>query len=146
MMKILIAVGLLLLLSTTPTAAADELDDVISFLAEDQTDTHEYLPWYTCGHYSRDLARNASNYNLSIGSVILSNHPMFGGKWNSHIVNYVVINESIIIIDPQTDSMFYMNPYMLFDGKSFRYYRLYPDGTQVPSNWDCNLAHTGIIE
>lgn len=144
MMKILIAVGLLLLLSTTPTAA-DELDDVIAFLEVDQTDTHEYLPWYTCGHYSRDLAKNASEYNLSIGSVILGNHPVFGDGYNSHIVNYVTIDDSIVIICPQTDSVFAMNPSMLFDGKSFKYYRLYPDGTQVPSNWACNLAHTGVI-
>lgn len=137
---------IIILLLISP-ASADELDDVIAFLVDDQTDTHEYLPWYSCGHYSRDLARNASEHNLSIGSVILSNHPVFGGKYGSHIVNYVMINDSIIIIiDPQTDSMFYLNPSMLFDEKSFRYYRLYPDGTQVPSNWDCNLAHTGVIE
>lgn len=136
---------LILLLLIAP-ASADELDDVISFLEVDQTDTHEYLPWYSCGHYSRDLARNASEHTLSIGSVILSNHPVFGGKWNSHIVNYVMINESIVIICPQTDSVIAMNPGMMFDGKSFKYYRLYPDGTQVPTYWNCNLAHTGVVE
>lgn len=136
---------IILLLLIAP-ASADELDDIISFLEVDQTDTHEYLPWYSCGHYSRDLARNASENNLSIGSVILSNHPVFRGKWNSHIVNYVMINESIVIICPQTDSVIAMNPGMVFDGKSFKYYRLYSDGTQVPSNWNCNLAHTGVVE
>jgi len=121
------------------------IDELTAFLAEDQTDTHEHLQWYSCGHFARDLARNASEHNISIGSVILSNHPVFGGKWNSHIVNYVMINDTIAIIDPQTDSLFGMNLGMTFDGKQFEYYRLYPDGTQVPSNWDCNLAHTGKV-
>ena len=137
MMKILIAVGLLLLISTVPVSA-DELDDVIAFLAEDQTDTHEYLPWYTCGHYSRELARNASDHNLTIGSVILGHHPVFRGYQN-HIMNYFTVNGIISIIEPQTDQIMNLNNTM------YRYYRLYPDGTQVPSNWDCNLAHTGII-
>ena len=120
--------------------------DLEQFLGEDTTDQHEYLPWYTCGHFARDLARNVSEHNLTIGSVILSSHPVFRGKCNSHIVNYIQINDTIIIIDPQTDEVYAMNPRMLYRGKILRYYKLYPDGTQVPSNWACNLAPTGIIE
>lgn len=142
----MIKITILILLLLIAPAAADELDDVISFLVDDQTDTHDYLPWYSCGHYSRDLARNASEYNLSIGSVILSNHPTLRGKWNSHTVNYIIVNDTIIIIDPRTDSVFPMDPGMMFDGKFFTYYRLYPDGTHVPTYWNCNLAHTGVIE
>jgi len=137
MKKYTIIILLLLLISP---ASADELDDVISFLVEDQTDIHEYLPWYTCGHYSRDLVRNASEYNLSIGSVKLSNHPVFGGQYQSHDMNYISINDSIWIIEPQTDEIMRLNNTM------FTYYRLYPDGTQIPSYWNVNLAHTGVIE
>ena len=142
----IIVIGLLTLTCGCSAEQPVEFAQIEQFLINDTTDQHEFLPWYTCGHYSRDLARNASEHNLSIGSVILSNHPVFGGRWNSHIVNYVMVNETIVIIDPQTDSVFAMNPGMMFDGKFFTYYRLYPDGTQVPSNWDCNLAHTGVIE
>ena len=118
--------------------------DINYFLEEDKTNEHEYLPWYTCGHYARDFARNASEYNLSIGSVKLGNHPTFRG-YDNHDMNYIMVNETIVIIDPQTDTIFAMNPGMTFDGRSFKYYRLYPDGTQVPTYWNCNLAHTGII-
>lgn len=128
---------IILLLILSPAAA--ELDDIVSFLAEDQTDTHEYLPWYTCGHFARDLARNASEHNISIGGVILGNHPVFIG-YNNHIMNYFIVNESIWIIEPQTDQLMNLNDTM------YNYYRLYPDGTQVPSNWAVNLAHTGVIE
>ena len=119
--------------------------DINSFLEEDKTNEHEYLPWYTCGHYARDLARNASEYNLSIGSIMLSNHPVFRGKWNGHIVNYIMINDTIVIICPKTDGIYALNSGLVFNGKSYKYYRLYSDGTQVPTYWKNNLAHTGII-
>ena len=146
---LILSLVLLGVISAAVIASAEETNELLEieqFLINDTTDQHEYLPWYTCGHYSRDLATNASDHNLSIGSVILSNHPVFGGRWNSHIVNYVMVNETIVIIDPQTDSVFAMNPGLMFDGKFFKYYRLYPDGTQVPTYWAVNLAHTGHIE
>jgi len=121
-----------------------ELNDIELFLKNDTTDNNTYLPWYTCGHYARDLARNASDHNLSIGSVILGNHPVFRGPDN-HLVNYVMVNETIVIIDPRSDNLFAMNPSMTFDGRSYKYYRLYPDGTQIPTYWVHNLAHTGVI-
>lgn len=136
MKKYIIIILLLLLINP---ATADELDNVISFLDSDQTDTHEYLPWYSCGHFARDLARNASEHNISIGGVILGNNPVFRG-YNNHIMNYFIVNESIYIIEPQTDQIMNLNHTM------FNYYRLYPYGTQVPSNWAVNLAHTGVIE
>ena len=119
--------------------AETNITELQTFLEVDTTDQHEYLPWYSCGHFSRDLARNTTEHNLTMGSVMLSDHPVFRGKWNSHIMNYVVLNDSIWLIEPQTDYIMRLNDTM------YQYYRLYPDGTQVPSNWDCNLAHTGEI-
>ena len=78
-------------------------------------------------------------HNISIGGIILGNNPVLLGRSN-HIVNYVVINNSIVIIDPQTDTIVALNPGMSFEGMHFKYYRLYPDGTQVPSNWAYLLA------
>ena len=108
------------------------------FLLNDTTNQHEYLQWYTCGHFSRDLVKNATNHNITIGSVILGNHPVFRGH-NNHIMNYFTENQSIWIIEPQTDEVMRLNDTM------YNYYRLYPDGTQVPSYWRYNLAYTGII-
>ena len=108
------------------------------FLDIDKTDEHEYLPWYTCGHYSRGLARNASKHNLTIGSVILSDHPVFRG-YNNHIMNYVVDNTTIILIEPQTDRILALNQTM------YTYYHLYPNGVMVPTYWNYNMAHTGMI-
>ena len=122
-----------------------DYDNLSLFLSIDQTDKHEYLPWYTCGHYSRSLARNLSlfpeysQYNLTLGSIILSNHPTMRGYQN-HIMNYFIYQGEIWLIEPQTDHI-----YPLWDEIRFKYYRLYWDGTQVPTYWDCNLAYTGVI-
>ena len=108
------------------------------FLAADQTDRQEYLPWYTCGHFSRALAKNASKQNITIGSIILGDHPVLRGYQN-HVMNYYVQNDFIWIIEPQTDQIMRLNDTM------YGYYRLYPDGSQVPTYWKHNLATQAIV-
>ena len=142
-MNNIIKIGLILIVGILliPTAsAAGLMDKIQEFIKNDTTDQHKYLPWYSCGHYSRDLAKNASVESLPIGSIMLSNHPVFRGKWNSHIMNYIDISGQIYLIEPQTDHIYPLNQSM------YNYYRLYPNGTQVPSNWNVNLAHTGEIK
>jgi len=123
---------------------ADELTTIKQFLANDTTDQSIRTDWYTCGHYTRDLSANASKHNISIGGVILSNHPRFSGYYN-HITNYIIINDEILIIDSRFDYIHELNSELFVGSQYFRYYRLYPDGTQTPSYWDTNLAYTGII-
>lgn len=115
-----------------------EITDIEQFLINDITDQHEYLPWYTCGHYARDLSRNASKHNLTIGSVLLSNHPVFRGSDN-HAMNCINVNGLMWIIEPQNDQIMRLN------NTGYKYYRLYPVGSQIPSYWIHNLAHTGVI-
>ena len=110
-----------------------------NFLKNDVTNRKPYLPYYTCGHYSRETAKNAAKENIILGSIIVGNHPTFQGYGN-HIMNYIVVDNEIIVIEPQTDRL------MTLKETRYKYYRLYPDGTQVPTYWKNNLAHTGIIE
>lgn len=109
------------------------LEEVQAFLINDTTDTHEYLPWYTCGHFSRELVYNASLNNITLGSVIVGHHPTLRG-FDNHIMNYFTHNDTIYVIEPQNDNI------EKIDETMFGYYRLYPDGSQVPTFWNCNLA------
>ena len=118
--------------------SGESIEDIESFLMNDITDTHEWLPYYSCGHFSRDLSYNASIVNVTLGSVILGNHPVLRG-YNNHIMNYVIIENKIYLIEPQTDEILLLNQAV------YNYYRLYPDGAQVPSNWAHNLATKRII-
>ena len=133
MIRVLI---ILLLFLIVPVSADTNMSELQTFLEVDKTDEHEYLPWYSCGHFSRDLVHNASEYNITLGSAILSNHPVFRGKWNSHIINYIKINGTLYFIEPYTDEIMELDIIFM----QWKYVRLYPDGTQVPSYWDCNLA------
>ena len=135
---IVISLLLVILISGFASAECNETipQEIINFLEMDTTDENEHLPWYTCGHFTRSLAHNASEYNISMGAAILSDHPVFGGKWNSHIINYIDINGTVYFIEPQHDYIMKLDEVFM----TYRFIRLYPGGTQVPSNWDCNLA------
>ena len=113
--------------------SGENIEDIESFLMNDTTDTREWLPYYSCGHFSRDLARNASLANITLGGVILSDRSDLGG-YNNHIMNYIVIENKVCLIEPQTDEISLLNQSL------YTYYRLYPNGDQVPSNWAHNLA------
>ena len=118
--------------------SGESIEDVQAFLVNDTTDTHEWLPYYSCGHFARDLSRNATQHNITIGSVILSESSVLNGKYRSHSVNYFTDNNTIYLIEPQTDDISLLNQSM------YPYYRLYYNGDQVPSYWDGNMATKAI--
>jgi len=101
----------------------EELDN---FLNSDTTDMREYTTNYTCGYFARDLARNATTYNITLGGIIVSPGPSFMDHDN-HIMNYIYVNGSIVYIEPQTD--------MTSEDLGYDYYILYPNGRSVPSKW-----------
>ena len=133
MIKILVIVLVLMVFST---ASADTtMSELNTFLENDKTDENERLLWYSCGHFTRDLAKNASEHNISLGGAICGNHPVF--KWyENHIINYIKINDTLYFIEPQTDRIMILDEVFMH----CNYIRLYPDGTQVPTHWNCNLA------
>ena len=135
MIKILVLVLVLMVFSTA--SAETTMTELQDFLKVDKTDEHEYLPWYTCGHFTRDLVRNASKHNISLGGAICGNHPVFRG-YDNHIINYIEINDTLYFIEPQTDNIMQLDEIFMH----YQYVRLYSDGTQVPTNWRYNLAPT----
>lgn len=73
-------------------------------------------------------------HNITVGSVILGNNQLLKGHQN-HILNYFISSDSVIYtIDPQNDKV------ERLDACLYMYYRLYPDGTQVPTHWVHNLV------
>ena len=133
-----IIIVLILLGSIVPASGDTNITDVEEFLINDDTNLREKEIWYSCGHLARDLARNGSEYNITFGGALLSNNPVFKGKWNSHTINYIEINDTLFFIEPEYDSIISLEEVYMY----FKYIRLYPDGVQTPSNWGCNLAPT----
>ena len=129
--RIVLLVGMCMVF-TVPVSA-----NLTEFLAEDTTDQNEYLPYYTCGHFARELSHNAHKINKTMGGAIFGNFRGLRGH-NNHIVNYVFINGTIIFIEPQTDGLFKLEDAL------YKYVKLYPDGTQVPSKWKYNMQHSKV--
>lgn len=129
-----------------PNVFMEKVTNIRAFLEEDTTDQNKWTPWYTSGHFARDLSRNASLHNIMIGSVILSDNQRFRG-YDNYIVNYIILKDVLIGDDP--DLLVIINPnndYLgLIEETGLKYFRLYPNGTQVPSYWSANFAPTGII-
>ena len=117
--------------------SGESISEVEAFLVNDTTDSHEWLTYYSCGHFSRDLTYNASLVNISLGGVILGNSSVLIG-YDNHIMNYIMVKNKVYLIEPQTDRVTLLNQ------SGYLYYRLYPDGGQVPSNWAYNLATNRI--
>lgn len=113
---------------TVPT----EIIELIEFLERDTTSDHIYEPKvYDCSYFARDLSKNASKENIEIGSILLHHHP--NGRGWGHGMNYVIVNDTFYIISPQSDLICPWDEY-LHNGV-WDYYRLYPDGTLIPSRW-----------
>ena len=129
---VLVLTSLLMLVMLAPVEA-ETIEEVQAFLVSDATDSHEYLTYYTCGHFSRTLYHNASKNNITLGSVILGYHPTLRG-FDNHIMNYFMYNDIIYVVEPQNDNI------LKIDETLFGYYRLYPNGSQVPTYWNTNLA------
>ena len=100
-----------------------------TFLLNDSTNNHTYIKgMYDCGYFARDLARNASKLNITLGGVILGYTPTFR-DYDNHIANYVYINGSLQFIEPQNDQLMRLNQ------TGYDFYKLYPNGKYVPSRW-----------
>lgn len=117
-----------------PASAETSFKELNSFIQNDTTDLNNYTQWYTCGHFARELAWNAEYNNIPLGSAMVGNDRYFGGHGN-HVLSYIIINDTYTFIDPQSDTYLSMTA-VLFD---YKYIRLYPDGTQVPSYWDTTI-------
>ena len=110
-----------------------ELDELHNFLLMDNTDEHEYkTDIYECGHFSRDLALNATKNDISVGAILLGKHKDFQG-YNNHATNYIIIENEMYLISPQSD---YLEKFIdSYSYQKYNYYKLYPDATQMPSKW-----------
>ena len=103
-------------------------DELVAFLNADLTNEREYTSYFTCGHFARELARNATAYNITLGGAIVSPDNNFM-DYDNHLMNYVYINGTLIFIEPQNDQ------YYPRDGLWYPYHKLYPNGKYTPSRW-----------
>lgn len=119
-----------------------ELDKLLQFLEEDKTDEVIYhkdpqmgMDYYVCTGFTRTLAENASKYNITMGAITLRETPTVGTCTKYyHAMNYVIIDDSFIIIEPQLDEVFYLDLIGYHNGGVYRYITIY-ENAQMMSNY-----------
>ena len=90
------------------------MQNLQNFLKQDTTseisyylDSHRGVEYYVCTGYVRDLAKNANEYGIEMGGISLRDTMAVGvGTTYYHAMNYCIIDEKFLIIEPQTDEIF----------------------------------------
>lgn len=103
---------------------------IIDFLKKDLTDENELTRYYKRSSFAVDLAKNASQYNLSIGSALICDTQVIT-EYDSYTLNYFYADEQLYFIDPLRDDVIMACD---FYSQDYRYAALWPDGTQMPLN------------
>jgi hypothetical protein len=111
-----------------------EIEKLELFLEQDRTDELEYDPNKLSGLnylpgaiYARTLAENAPRYNFHMGAIV-PRQSMGVGKVTifQDPLNYVIINDEIIIINPQNDQIIKIDE-LLHVNNDNRYLTIFPD-------------------
>jgi|GEM_PF-3856770 len=111
-----------------------EIEKLELFLEQDRTDELEYDPNKLSGLnylpgavYARTLAENALRYNIHMGAIV-PRQSMGVGTLTifQDPLNYVIIDNEIIIINPQNDQIIKMDE-LLHENNDNRYLTIFPD-------------------
>ena len=112
---------------------SDEMNQLINFLEEDTTDhtifdndPHKGISYFVCTGYARTLAKNASEYNITMGVVGIRDHEHIKASKYRHAMNYVIIDNQFMIIEPQDDWIYKLDE-MRYTEHNGRYITIYPN-------------------
>ena len=128
--------------SQTPEQHSAEMQNLIDFLEIDQTsdveyydDPHQGIDYYVCAGFVRSLAKNATEAGIPMGGISLRNTPGVGpATKHYHAMNYVIIDNRFIIIEPQGDKIFTLETIKLHHDSVYRYITIFQD-SQMMTNY-----------
>lgn len=120
-----------------------EMQQLIDFLKVDKVndgifnnDDHRSLDYYTSSGFSRDLAKNAKEYDIDMGAISIRDTMAVGiGTRYNHAMNYCIIDEKFILVEPQADEIFTLEDIKKSpDFEDYKYISIYQDA-QMLSNF-----------
>ncbi len=120
-----------------------EMQQLIDFLKVDKSNEGSYyqdpnrgVDYYVCSGFVRDLAENAKEYDIDIGAISIRDTMLVGiGTRYYHGMNYCIIDEKIILIEPQTDEIYTLEDIKQSpDHEVFKYISIYQNA-QMMSNY-----------
>ncbi len=120
-----------------------EMQQLIDFLKVDKVndgifnnDDHRSLDYYTSSGFSRDLAKNAKEYDIDMGAISIRDTMAVGiGTRYNYAMNYCIKDEKFILVEPQTDEIFTLEDIKQSpDFEDYKYISIYQDA-QMLSNF-----------
>lgn len=120
-----------------------EMQQLIDFLKADKLNEESYHPdphrgvdFYVCSGFVRDLAKSAKEYDIDIGAISIRDTMVVGiGTRYYHAMNYCIIDENFILIEPQTDEIYTLEDIkQSSDYDDFKYISIYQNA-QMMSNY-----------
>lgn len=116
-----------------------DMQKLINFLYEDKTDNlvfhkdfrrDDYLEG---AEFTRALAKNASIYGINLGGIFIRNTMTFGIATRYYkTMNYCIIDNQFIIIDPQTDRIFTLKEIKNDAGYNvYKYITIFPNAQML---------------
>ncbi|KAF5422989.1 MAG: hypothetical protein C5S44_03935 [Candidatus Methanocomedens sp.] len=120
-----------------------EMQQLIDFLKVDKVnevsvyqDPYRGVDYYVCSGFSRDLAQNAKEYDIDMGAISIRDTMAVGiGTRYNHAMNYCIIDEEFILVEPQTDEIFTLEDIKQSpDFEGYEYISIYQNA-QMMSNY-----------
>jgi len=120
-----------------------EMQQLIDFLKADELNEKSYhldpqrgVDYYTCSGFSRDLAQNAKEYDIDMGAISIRDTMAVGiGTKYYHAMNYCIIDEKFMLVEPQTDEIFTLEDVKQSpDFEAYKYISIYQNA-QMMSNF-----------
>ena len=112
-----------------PIVIDDSIQKIMDFLIEDTTNEMVYTQQENKKYiyFTKQLSKNASEHNLSIGVILLGNMG-FIAQEDNYALNYFYLNDQLYFIDPVTDEI--ITVCETFD-YGYLYGKLYPDESML---------------
>lgn len=138
-------ISLHILYEPIPIVIDESMQKIVDFLSEEKTDEMVYTQQANENNiYStKYLSRNAIQYNLSIGIILLSDSQIISQS-DIYALNYFYLDNQIYFINPTTDEI--MTVCEIFD-YGYGYGKLYPDESKLslfrssrPIRHDLNIS------
>ena len=93
-------------------------------------DEHRGKDYFVCCGFTREFGERANDVGWKVGGISLRDHEHVAAHKCYHAMNYIVIDNKFIIIEPQTDQISYLNEVYMGQCK-YRYITIFPDAQMM---------------
>ncbi len=96
---------------TSMETVTPRLERVYDWLRADRTDKIDYSENFDCNQYAASLTLNAKQEDWNMGIIAVWGNDSTLGEDYAHAFNFIITQEGLVYIEPQTDSVWWYTDY-----------------------------------